>query len=118
MPLAETPQKSVVLLRLAHVVEITKLPPSSVYAEMRDGDFPRPVALSANRVAWIESEVQAWIRDRIEKYRADEKTMPPRGRRAPKDPSSRKRPSSKRRSSKRLARVQRAGKTKRAAARD
>lgn len=53
MPLEQKPAKSVTLLRLPHVVEITKIPPSSVSALVRAGTFPRPVALSANRVAWI-----------------------------------------------------------------
>lgn len=53
-------------LRKDKVCEITGLPVSSVYRLMSDGDFPRPVKLSANRVAWIEAEVQAWIKERID----------------------------------------------------
>jgi prophage regulatory protein len=29
------------------------------------GKFPKRIALSASRVAWIESEVDAWIKARI-----------------------------------------------------
>ncbi|MFW2148769.1 helix-turn-helix transcriptional regulator [Acinetobacter sp. TY1] len=38
---------------------------SSIYAEMAKGRFPKPVSLSEKRVAWIESEVDAWIAERI-----------------------------------------------------
>lgn len=55
-----------VLLRIKNVVAITGLPVSSIYAEMAAATFPRPIQLSAKRVAWIESDVQTWIRDRIE----------------------------------------------------
>lgn len=38
---------------------------SSIYAEMAKGRFPKPVSLSEKRVAWIESEVDEWIAERI-----------------------------------------------------
>ncbi|GLR91312.1 helix-turn-helix transcriptional regulator [Bradyrhizobium iriomotense] len=31
----------------------------------RAGRFPRRVALSSQRVAWVESEIDAWLADRI-----------------------------------------------------
>jgi prophage regulatory protein len=33
---------------------------------MADDTFPRPVSLGSRAVAWIESEVQDWILERIE----------------------------------------------------
>jgi prophage regulatory protein len=30
----------------------------------REGKFPQPIRLSANRIAWLESELQNWIRER------------------------------------------------------
>ena len=30
-----------------------------------DGNFPQPIRLGARAVGWIESEVDAWIRDQI-----------------------------------------------------
>ncbi|MBS7540437.1 AlpA family phage regulatory protein [Ancylobacter lacus] len=32
---------------------------------MREGRFPEPIALSDRCVAWIESEIDAWIAERI-----------------------------------------------------
>ena len=47
-------------LRRPQVQEITGLPESSIYAEMAKGNFPKPIKLSANRVAWLEDEIAAW----------------------------------------------------------
>jgi len=47
-------------MRLNSVCEETALPPSSIYAEMSKGEFPKPIKISARRVAWLESEIEAW----------------------------------------------------------
>ncbi len=53
------------VLRLPAVKARTGLSRSTIYAYMRDGRFPQPVAISERCVAWIESEIDAWIADRI-----------------------------------------------------
>ena len=35
------------------------------------GRFPRPVSLGARAVGWIESELNEWIRERIEESRGE-----------------------------------------------
>lgn len=52
-------------LRRAQVSEVTGLPESSIYAEMRGGAFPKPIKLSANRVAWDEADIAQWQADRL-----------------------------------------------------
>ena len=52
------------LLRLEAVIERTGRGRSSIYA---DKTFPRPVHISAKSVAWVESEVETWIAERINK---------------------------------------------------
>jgi prophage regulatory protein len=32
---------------------------------VREGKFPRPIKLSAQRKAWLASDLDQWIRDRI-----------------------------------------------------
>jgi prophage regulatory protein len=32
--------------------------------KVKDGSFPAPVALSESRIAWIEAEIDDWIRER------------------------------------------------------
>ena len=38
---------------------------STLYSAMDLHDFPRPVKIGLRSVAWIEDEVDAWIRSRI-----------------------------------------------------
>ncbi|MFW1853065.1 helix-turn-helix transcriptional regulator [Acinetobacter guillouiae] len=53
------------LIRRKEVQAKTGYGPSSIYAEMAKGRFPKPVVLSERRVAWVESEIDAWIAERI-----------------------------------------------------
>jgi prophage regulatory protein len=40
---------------------------SSLYARIREGLFPAPISLGVRCVAWRESDIDAWIADRIAK---------------------------------------------------
>jgi len=53
------------LIRRKEVQVKTGLGASSIYALMKQGKFPSPIHLSIRRVAWIESEVDSWIEERI-----------------------------------------------------
>ena len=53
------------LIRRKEVQTKTGLGASSIYAMMKQGDFPKPITLSERRVAWIESEIDQWITERI-----------------------------------------------------
>jgi prophage regulatory protein len=52
-------------LRCRQVVERTGISRSLIYAYMRTGTFPAPIRISARRVGWLESEVTAWIAERL-----------------------------------------------------
>ena len=39
---------------------------SNVYCLIDQGHFPPPIKLGARAVGWLESEVNAWIQDRID----------------------------------------------------
>ena len=54
------------LLRLPEVKARTGLSRSCIYEAISDGRFPRPVKITARASAWVESEVQNWIDERIE----------------------------------------------------
>lgn len=58
------------LIRRKEVQEKTGLSASSIYALMKIGEFPLCLNLSERRVAWIESEVNEWIAERIAKHKA------------------------------------------------
>ena len=54
------------LLRLPEVKERTGLSRSVIYEYIADGRFPRPVRITPRAVAWVDEEVDAWIRERVE----------------------------------------------------
>jgi len=49
------------LLRLPEVTARVALGRTTIYDRVAAGTFPRPVAIGGNRVAWLESEINAWI---------------------------------------------------------
>jgi prophage regulatory protein len=53
------------LLRLKNVMDITGLGRSSIYNYMKDGTFPKQVKITANLAAWVESEIEEWVLERI-----------------------------------------------------
>jgi prophage regulatory protein len=48
-------------MRRPEVSRTTGLPPSTLYARIKAGDFPRPVKLGPRTVAWRATDVQRWI---------------------------------------------------------
>ncbi|MFZ0747286.1 MAG: AlpA family phage regulatory protein [Terracidiphilus sp.] len=54
-------------VRLPDVKGQTGLSRSSIYAKIATGSFPTAVPIGIRAVAWIEEEVQEWIRKQIKK---------------------------------------------------
>ena len=54
------------LLRRRDVESRTGLKKSMLYELMQGGQFPRPIPLAGQTVAWPEAEVDAWVRARLE----------------------------------------------------
>ena len=61
------------VLRLPRVQARTGLARSTIYVRVADGSFPQPIRLGARAVGWIESEVDAWIREQIAASRGNAK---------------------------------------------
>ena len=55
------------LIKLKEVLHITGLSRSTVYRFMSAGGFTMKVDLGGNSVAWVESEVEEWISEKIGK---------------------------------------------------
>ncbi len=53
------------VLRITQVQARTGLSRSSIYVRVANGSFPKPIRLGARAIGWIESEVDAWIREQI-----------------------------------------------------
>lgn len=54
------------LIKLKDVMASTGLGRSTIYKYIEDGTFPKSVSLGCRAVAWVESEIQEWILERIE----------------------------------------------------
>ncbi len=53
------------LLKLPQVIERVAISRSQLYRYLNDGQFPRPVKVGDRGVAWLASEVEAWVHARV-----------------------------------------------------
>jgi prophage regulatory protein len=53
-------------MRRPEVLARVGLSSSTLYAMTAEGEFPAPIPIGRQAVAWLESEVDAWIKKRIE----------------------------------------------------
>lgn len=58
-------------LRLSEVQRRVPYSRSTIYLKIHRGEFPHPINLGARAVAWLESDIDAWMTNRIEKSRVD-----------------------------------------------
>jgi prophage regulatory protein len=49
------------VLRIKHVSERVDYHPAHIRRLVKAGQFPAPIQLSPNRVAWIEAEIDEWL---------------------------------------------------------
>ncbi len=68
-PRSERANPPIRILRLPEVLARTGLSRSTVYMRLELGRFPKPISLGGRAVGWIESEIDAWIRERIAESR-------------------------------------------------
>jgi prophage regulatory protein len=54
------------LLQQKDVTQVTSCSRTTIYRGVRAGTFPAPVRITERRVAWRETDVQAWIQSRGE----------------------------------------------------
>ena len=52
-------------IRMPVVLDISGLSKTTIYEYVSRGEFPAPVSLGAKSVAWVESEVVAWMDAKI-----------------------------------------------------
>ncbi|EHK8985498.1 AlpA family transcriptional regulator [Vibrio vulnificus] len=60
------PKPTIRLIRLNEVLGMTGLSRSCMYRFIEANQFPAQVPLGGRAVAWVESEVQEWITQRVE----------------------------------------------------
>ena len=57
------------ILRLKDVVQRIGLSRSTIYQRMSDGTFPESISLGDRAIGWVESDIDAWLRQQIEASR-------------------------------------------------
>jgi prophage regulatory protein len=59
------------LIRLSEVLRRIQLSKAWVYKLIAQGKFPKPVKIGSRAIAFVESEVDDWINQRIEESRKE-----------------------------------------------
>ncbi len=60
------------ILRLPAVKSLTGLSRSTIYLRIKQGTFPTSISLGPRAVGWIDTEIDEWIEEKIEKSRSRE----------------------------------------------
>jgi len=56
---------SIRILRLPEVKAATGISRSTIYSQMADGCFPKPISLGARAVGWVNTDIENWLNQRI-----------------------------------------------------
>lgn len=59
------------LIRRPEVEQRTGLQKSAIYQRAKLGTFPKPIKIGTYNVAWLESEIDAWVAARIAESRGE-----------------------------------------------
>ena len=59
-------------IRLKQLKALVGLGHTTIYAKIKTGEFPKPYPLGARAVAWLSSEIDDWIAQRVAAGRQDE----------------------------------------------
>ena len=68
-PQPDPSQKQATLLRIGKVSDASGISRAYIYQLCKEGRFPKPVTLvpGGTSVAWVASEIEAWVNERIAK---------------------------------------------------
>lgn len=58
-------ENNIRLLRIKDVVLKVGLSKPTIYSKIRMGSFPRQVVLGPKTVAWVESEINEWLSEKM-----------------------------------------------------
>lgn len=53
------------LLRLKEVMDIVGMKRSTIYEHIQTSKFPRPINIGPRAVAWLNTDIQNWIAQRV-----------------------------------------------------
>ena len=60
------------ILRRPQVQQRTGLSRSTLYQYIKDGEFPKSIALGPRSVGWLESDISDWIAERVKISRSSD----------------------------------------------
>jgi prophage regulatory protein len=58
------------ILRLPAVKASTGLSRSTIYLKISNNEFPAPISLGARAVGWLESDIHAWLDEKVKASRS------------------------------------------------
>lgn len=53
------------LLRISDLVDITGLGKSTIYKEISEGRFPKPIKIAERTSVWTETDITSWLNSKI-----------------------------------------------------
>lgn len=62
-------------IKIDEVSRLTSLSDSTIYRKMNAGDFPQNINIGINSKVWLESEIQNWIAEQIQKNRNNKESL-------------------------------------------
>jgi len=66
---AQVNQSTPRIISLREVLSRTSMSRSAVYALQKQGEFPKSVSITERRVGFVESEIDDWLKAKIESSR-------------------------------------------------
>jgi len=66
---AQVNQSTTRIISLREVLSRTSMSRSAVYALQKQGEFPKSVSITERRVGFVESEIDDWLKAKIESSR-------------------------------------------------
>ncbi len=53
------------MVRLAEVIRTTGRSRSSIYTDIKEGTFPKPIKIGKRSIAWSSEDISNWIAERM-----------------------------------------------------
>ncbi|WP_425311180.1 helix-turn-helix transcriptional regulator [Leptospirillum ferriphilum] len=52
------------VLRLRELLKLSGLSKSTIYARIKEGDFPKPIRLGPRSIGWFQHDIESWLESR------------------------------------------------------
>lgn len=64
-------EHTLTLVEIRSVVQQVKKCKTLVYAGVKEKTFPPPIKVGKRRVAWLQADIDTWIRQQVERSRSE-----------------------------------------------